>query len=68
MKVKRTFTVVKNVIDPEMVSSAISLYNETANFLKENGWYIATGTDPIGYWWRHPESAGTFSIGAADKE
>lgn len=52
-------------LDPERVYVAAALYNDIRTSLEASGWKEKEDTTTPGYWWVHPDHAGTFSMSAA---
>jgi hypothetical protein len=52
-------------LNPQNVIAAIAMYNDIRTSLEETGWTAAKDTTTPGYWWTHPNHAGSFSMSAA---
>lgn len=57
----------KNFISVPDTTVAVALYNDIRTTLEQFGWQtvIEQGDTTPGYWWRHPDHRGTFSMSAA---
>lgn len=55
----------RNFISPQDAHVAVALYNDVRTSLEGGGWTISDDTTTPGYWWVHPDHAGTHAMSAA---
>ncbi len=56
-----------DAINSDFVQAAVALYNGMAELLTNSGWRSSVDISPVGYWWKHENEAGCFTMGAAIK-